>query len=53
MNSINSLGSDLTILIVAHRLTTLRNCTQVIEFAGGGVKRVGTYQEIVEKNNPI
>ena len=52
MNSINSLGSDLTILIVAHRLTTLRNCTQVIEFAGGGVKRVGTYQEIVEKNNP-
>ena len=52
MNSINSLASDLTILIVAHRLTTLRNCTQVIEFAGGGVKRVGSYQEIVEKHNP-
>jgi len=47
MDSINNLGSDLTILIVAHRLTTLRDCTQVVELAGGRVKRIGTYQEIV------
>lgn len=48
MDSINNLRGDLTILIVAHRLTTLRNCTQVVELSAGKVKRTGTYQEIIE-----
>jgi ATP-binding cassette subfamily B protein len=48
MESINNLSNDLTILIVAHRLTTLRDCTQVVELADGKVSRIGTYQEIVE-----
>lgn len=30
MRSINSLSSDLTILIIAHRMTSLKNCSQVI-----------------------
>jgi ABC-type multidrug transport system fused ATPase/permease subunit len=47
MESIKNLGDDLTILIVAHRLTTLRDCTQVVEFADGVIRRAGTYQEIV------
>jgi ATP-binding cassette subfamily B protein len=47
MQAINSLGSDLTILIVAHRLTTLRECTQVVELEAGSIKRIGTYQEMV------
>jgi len=46
MQAINSLGSDLTILIVAHRSTTLRECTQVVELESGSIKQVGTYQEI-------
>ena len=47
MNAINSLGGDLTLLIVAHRLTTLRNCTQVVELSAGRVNRIGSYEEIV------
>ena len=47
MDSIEALDEDLTLLIVAHRLTTLRNCTQIIEFAGGVVRRIGTYEDIV------
>lgn len=47
MHAIESLGKELTILIIAHRLTTLKNCTQIIELANGGVCRVGTYEEIV------
>jgi len=47
MEAIESLGHELTILIIAHRLTTLKNCTQVVELGDGGIKRIGSYREIV------
>ena len=49
MQSIEDLGKDLTILIIAHRLTTLKNCDQIVELGDGGIKRIGTYNEIVSK----
>jgi len=48
MEVIESLNSELTVLIVAHRLTTLKKCTQVIELANGKVNRTGSYSEIVK-----
>ena len=47
MEAIESLGNELTILIIAHRLTTLKNCTQVVELGEEGIKRIGTYTDIV------
>lgn len=47
MESIERLGDDRTILIVAHRVSTLKNCTQIVELSDGHVKRVGTYSEII------
>lgn len=47
IDSIERLGDDLTILVVAHRLTTLRGCTQIVELADGRIKRIGSYEEIV------
>lgn len=53
MEAIESLGHELTILMVAHRVTTLRNCTHVIELADGQVRRTGTYADIVlQQSNP-
>ena len=49
MQAIEGLSADLTILIIAHRLTTLKNCTQVVELGDGRIRRAGTYQEIVAK----
>ena len=49
MQAIESLSEHLTILIIAHRLTTLKNCTQIVELGGGGVNRIGSYQDIVNK----
>ena len=47
MESIEGLSANLTLLIIAHRLTTLKNCTKIVEMGDSGIKRVGTYQDIV------
>ena len=47
MQAIQGLSKDLTVLIIAHRLSTLKNCTLIVELGDGGMKRVGTYQGIV------
>ncbi len=49
MQAIESLSEDLTILIIAHRLTTLKNCTQIIELGNGNIMRIGNYNDIVSK----
>ncbi|MBF9040312.1 ATP-binding cassette domain-containing protein [Rhodobacterales bacterium LSUCC0387] len=50
MEAIDGLGDQLTIVIVAHRLTTLRNCTQIIELKNGKLHWVGRYQDIIDKS---
>ena len=51
MQAIEGLSQDLTILIIAHRLTTLKNCTQIVELGEGGIKRTGRYQDIVSSTS--
>jgi ABC-type multidrug transport system fused ATPase/permease subunit len=49
MQAIDGLSKDLTLLIIAHRLTTLKNCTQIVELGEGGIKRISSYQDIVNQ----
>jgi ABC-type multidrug transport system fused ATPase/permease subunit len=49
MQAIESLSSDLTILIIAHRLTTLKKCTRIVELGNQCVLNTGNYQEMVLK----
>jgi ATP-binding cassette subfamily B protein len=49
MQAIEGLSEDLTVFIIAHRLTTLKNCTMIVELGGGVIKKIGTYQEIVSE----
>ena len=51
MEAINSLDLDLTILIVAHRLTTLKDCDLIVELEGGAISRAGSYREMIETAN--
>ncbi len=53
MQAIESLGEDLTLLIIAHRLTTLKNCSMVVELSNGKIKRTGTYEQLVNENISI
>jgi ATP-binding cassette subfamily B protein len=46
MQSIEGLSEELTILIIAHRVTTLKNCTRIVELGDGGIRRIGTYHDM-------
>ena len=46
MEAIERLGRELTIILIAHRLSTLKNCTQIVELSDGAIKRMGTYHQI-------
>jgi ABC-type bacteriocin/lantibiotic exporter with double-glycine peptidase domain len=48
MQAIEALGRDLTVLIVAHRLTTLKQCDAIIELSCGRVQRTGSYSAILD-----
>ncbi len=47
MQAIENLSHNLTLLIIAHRLTTLKNCNQIVELGDGGIKRIDSYANIV------
>jgi len=47
MEAIEGLGKDLTILIIAHRLTTLKGCDQIIQLDKDNVIHSGTYEEMI------
>jgi len=40
MKAIEALSHDLTVLIIAHRLSTLVNCTQIVELNNRGIKNI-------------
>ncbi len=50
MQAIESLGSELTLLIIAHRLSTLKNCSLIVELSNGEIKRTGTYKQLIEES---
>ena len=43
MQTISEISDEVTIIIVAHRLTTLRFCDLIIELKNGKVNRMGSY----------
>ena len=49
MGAVDTLGHDITILIIAHRLTTLKNCDQIVELADSGIKAVGGYEQMMRR----
>jgi len=48
MRAIDDLDRDLTILLIAHRLSTVRHCDVVMEMGQGRMIAHGTYDELLE-----
>lgn len=45
IQAIENLSEDLTILIIAHRLTSLRSCTEIIEISDGAIRKKANINE--------
>ena len=48
MEAINNLRKDLTIIIIAHRLNTVKNCDIIFQLEHGKLINKGTYSELFE-----
>ncbi len=48
MDAIENLNRDLTILLIAHRLTTVRRCNTIVELEHGRVVAQGPYEQLLE-----
>ena len=46
MEAIDRVGVDTTIVMIAHRLSTLRNCDLVLDLAAGKLVRQGSFAEL-------
>jgi ABC-type multidrug transport system fused ATPase/permease subunit len=51
MDAIENLNRDLTVLLIAHRLTTVRTCDLILELADGRVKASGSYENLVKNSH--
>ena len=47
MDSIDNMHQKLTIIIIAHRLHTLKNCEKIFLLEKGEIKKTGSYEEII------
>lgn len=50
MDAIHSLGNQKTIILIAHRLTTLKECDVIYILESGHVEDKGTYHELMVRN---
>ena len=50
MKAIEELSNDVTLIIIAHRITTLKNCSRIIELTNEGKIYEKVYSDIAESS---
>jgi len=50
IDSINNLSKNITTILIAHRLSTLKNCNIIFKLAKGEIICRGNYKDLIENN---
>lgn len=50
MDAIEALGKNITVLIIAHRLSTVSNCDMIVQMEDGKIVAQGNYEELLESS---
>jgi len=53
MELIEKLSREITILIIAHRVTSLKGCDQIIEIHKNNAIQIGSYEEMIKSNKKV
>ena len=53
MDAINNLSNNITIIIIAHRLSIVKQCDKIFLIEEGKLKNEGTFQELISNNNNL
>ena len=51
MLAIKALGNELTVLMIAHRVSTLKDCDKIVELGSKSVLRVGHYKNLIDSKH--
>ncbi len=50
MDAVNNIAKDITIILIAHRLNTVKNCDIIFKLEKGEVVGQGTFEKLINKN---
>ncbi len=50
MDAVNNLNKDMTIILIAHRLSTVKKCNQIYLLKNGQIENHGTFEELIKVN---
>ena len=50
MDAVNNLNKDITTIIIAHRLSTVKKCDQIYLLKNGQLENQGTFEELIKVN---
>jgi ABC-type multidrug transport system fused ATPase/permease subunit len=51
MDAVNNLGKNITIILIAHRLSTVKNCDRIFLLENGKIINEGTFEELIKIND--
>ena len=50
MDAVNNLNDNMTIILIAHRLSTVKKCDQIYFLKKGRLENQGTFDELIKVN---
>ena len=50
MDAVNNIGKDITLILIAHRLSTVKKCDKIFLLDKGELKNEGTFNQLINLN---